>query len=191
MQTAQTFAGNGSSTVFDCSFSALAAPDVHVYLAAASDSPRELTLNRDFAVLELAPVKVQTTATYPDGVALRIERRTPIDSGADLQRMGMALQELLDDRRAIHAPPGEVMPALPSRLQRARKVLAFDANGDLIALVSLERGSAGWLQLMLADTVYDNTGAGMVAYRETIDYDEGSVGAALHDLARRIDGLGG
>jgi hypothetical protein len=193
MKTSETFACDGRSRTFSCPFQALAAGDVRCYLIDAAGA-RPLTLNIDFTVFGIgAPsVAVQTVFAHPAESMLRCERRTALTDAGDVRQLAFLVQELAaDHERAAMVPHGERLSELPARAKRARKVMAFDANGDLIALVGIDKASAAWLQLMLADTAYDNTGAGMVAYRENIDYDAGSIGAALHDLARRIDGLGG
>jgi hypothetical protein len=192
MQTSQTYQCDGISTVFACPFPVLRDADLRCYLVDDAGT-RPLTLNIDYTVQPgQSMTQVLTTIAHPAGPVLRFERRTEMTDAGDVRQLAFIVQELAaDHERAAMVPRGEWLSELPPRDQRARKLAAFDADGDLVALVGMDKASAAWLQLMLADTVFENTGAGMVAYNANLLYEQGSVGDALKELARRLDALGG
>lgn len=193
MQTTATFACDGRSASFSCPFPAAAKTDVRCYLVAKTGAPRALVLNQDYTVELLeSSVHVSTSTVWSGGLALRVERRTQLTDLGDVRQLGYLVQELLSDQqlRVIAAGEGEQLGPLPDRSRRAQRLLGFDAQGDPIAL-GIDKDSAAWLQLMLADTVYDNTGAGMVSFDERRDYPPGTLGHAVLALMRRVDFLGG
>jgi hypothetical protein len=193
MKTSETFECDGSSTAFNCPFPALAATDVRGYRESLAGDVTPMVLNADYVVtLHSASTSVALTGAAPADGLLRFERRTALTDTADVRQLAYFVQELAaDQERAAIVPRGEWLTELPPRARRARKLMAFDGNGDLIVLAGIDRQSAAWLQLMLADTTFDNTGAGMVRFDPSLDYERGTVGAALLHVMLRLNAIDG
>lgn len=168
------FPGNGVTTVFPLGFEVREASDLVVSVIQTNGSISPLTLNVHYTVSDLgneAGATVTMTRMVETGETLLTRRATertqPISllpaSGFSpravedaLDRMAMIVQEAgsLDDR-ALRAPVGEVIAALPAILQRSGKVLGFDSNGAPIAVTALDQQlvSSLWATILLASTV--------------------------------------
>ncbi len=149
----QTFACNGTTTVFTLPFRVLAATEVVGYLIAVADnSATQLSNGIDFTVsgVGAANAVVTTTATYSVAYQLKFVRSTQRLQLTDYRDNdpfpAEAHEEALDrlthisqeqdglTGRALLFPEPEAGQELPSASSRAGKSLAFDENGRPVVL---------------------------------------------------------
>jgi len=134
------YTGNGSTVSFPITFTFEVSSDVDVYVNGAVVTSG-ITISTGAVVFATAPAA---------GAKIRILRQTPLDqprpfddpqkvtlaeNGRALDRVVRQMQELESRRadtaaRAVLAPFGESLAALPVVAQRASRYLAFDASGN-------------------------------------------------------------
>lgn len=135
---------------------------------------------------------VATTTAYAGGGTITIVRSVPLTQETDygendpfpanthemrLDWLTMLAQQLSERAdRAISFPVSDegIVSELPSREERALKMLGYDAQGN-IALSVPASGSAADLALQLAS----DAGADLIGYLRTYQYDVDSVGWAI------------
>ena len=150
-----TAATNGATTAFPFSFAVLQASDLVVLLTVtATGAVSTLRYGVDYSVT-LASVggTVTTMATYAAGFTVTVRRSVPLTQEADLTNGGGWYPDVIEaalDKAAMIAQQQQVaiadvtarsllsptaVGALPSKVDRASKVLGFDANGDPLAVL--------------------------------------------------------
>lgn len=182
-----TFAGNGSTTVFPLPFRFFANAEIHVWLiddATGSLTPQ--TLGTHYTLVGAAEPEIDgnpeselTMLTAPaSGFSLFVQRIIPITQPTDIVNQGQFFPEIHEnvfDRltmliqqgmgqlaRAIRVNDSDPEPnTLPPAVQRAMKLLSFDALGNPIAVAPVA-GSATDLELRLADNTDPANGAALV-----------------------------
>lgn len=179
---------------------------MRVYLITVSTGSRILLANGiDYSVTNAgaaANAIVTTVATYSNLYQLKCKRRTarlqetdyrdndpfPAESHEAALDRGIFISQELDEdlTRAILAPDGEVMDALPEATVRANKILAFNNDGNPLATAPVS-GDATDLAISLASTAIAVNGAGMVGYNPTLSYGAGTLGARAQQTVSITD----
>lgn len=190
------YATNGTTGPWSVPFYFLADADLRVVYADSTGEETELTLTTEYSVTGAAnPAggSVTTVASYVAGgtitVVRELEALQPTDySDTDafpaaslernLDRLTMLAQQQAEiSARSIVLPVSdESSVTIPSATERASKILAFDAGGEL-ALVAPTSGDATDLALDLASASSSTKGAGQVGFSHDIAYAAGTVGA--------------
>jgi hypothetical protein len=193
----QTFACNGSTTVFTCPFRVLEASELVGYLITiATNASVQLVNGTDFAVTGVGTSNAiaTTTLTYSNAYQLNFRRRTqrlqstdyrdndpfPAESHENaLDRLTHIAQENdADIGRALLAPEPETGITLPAANVRANLLLGFDSSGGPIAVAPVS-GSAADLALSLASNSDPTKNAGQVGLNASLNYVLGTLGAAI------------
>lgn len=145
------YTGDGSSVAFGYGNRIFAAADLRVYVAGLLQA-----LTTDYTVSGVGSPgggTVTLTAAAADGAAVVIERRVPATQGTDLQPLGAFRAEIIEaalDRMTVliqqleavqartltlsPADPAASIGALPDVASRQGRYLAFDADGEPLAL---------------------------------------------------------
>lgn len=198
-ESSQTFACNGSTTVFTCPFRVLEASAMRGYLITIATGARTaLTNGTDFEVSDVGEANaIVTTATaYSASYQVLFQRITarvqetdyrdndpfPAESHEEaLDRLTFIAQEDAEALgRTLRVPDGETIDEMPSAVARASRLLGFDSSGDL-AVVAPTSGDAADLALDLASDSDAGEGAGMIGYSDTLSYAAGTVGVKLRE----------
>jgi hypothetical protein len=196
----QTFACNGATTAFVCSFRALESTAVLVYLITVATGARTLLANGvDYTVSGVGGTTftVTTTLTYSSAYQLRVLRRTARLQEVDyrdndqfpaethetaLDRLTMIVQEDEEQLgRTLRVPLGESVDELPAASERAGKLQGYDSDGNTVVVAPVS-GSAAELALDLVSTDAASKGAGQVGYSPSLAYGATTVGAQLLDM---------
>ncbi|MDQ5879634.1 MAG: hypothetical protein QG638_2370, partial [Pseudomonadota bacterium] len=204
--SSETFACNGVTTVFVAPFRVLAVDAMRGYLLTiATGESTPLINGTDFTVTGVggANTTVTTAVAYSSLYRFHVKRSTPRLQETDyrdndpfpaesheagLDRLTHIVQE--DDEtlsRALVWPDGETAPVMPLPADRANKVWANNAAGDLVFVVPTD-GSVGSFALDLASNASAVKGAGMVGYAGSgFSYPAGTVGARLQEVVTASD----
>lgn len=190
---------NGVTTAFSFNFTLLDEGDL-VVVGELNGSLTSYSVNVDFT---LTGIGTSTgTATFlsapANGTVLSFRRAIALQRDNDYQTSGDLDAETLDldfDRiwyamqdverwassgfaSSLRVPSMESVPELPTAVNRALKLLGFNASGDPVAIPNAT-GDASALALLLASSSLASQGAGMVAYDSARTYAAGTVGKAL------------
>ena len=164
-RTAGPYSGNGSTATYSFNFRVFAATDLQV-IRAYSGTEFPLVLTTDYTVSlnanQLSNPGGSITLTggnLPTGYTLTILSNIPNLQPADFQNTGGFYPEVLNDSldratmqiqqlgvsrdRTVRVPMSDAAPSLvlPTALQRANSYLAFDGNGNCIAVDAGASGS--------------------------------------------------
>ncbi len=197
--SSETFACNGSTTLFVAPFRVLEATSVQGFLVTiATGSSAPLANGTDFTVGGVGGenTNITTAVAYSSAYRLHVKRITPRLQETDyrdndpfpaesheacLDRLTHIVQEDAETlSRAMVWPDGETAPVIPSVEDRANKYWANDSNGNLIFVVPTD-GSIGAFALDLANAASASKGAAMVGYAQANAYAQGTVGDKLRE----------
>lgn len=167
-RVAGPFVGNGTATVFPFTFKVFAAADLQVIrLIVASGIEQQLILNSDYTVTLNGNQNTNpggnitlTSGALPSGYTLTITSDIANLQPTDLTNQGGFYPEVITDSldratiqiqqisdigdRAIKVPLSDGAVAgltLPTAVQRANAFLAFDSNGDPVAVTGGTSGA--------------------------------------------------
>lgn len=180
-----SFAGNGVTTTFPLGFKFNAASDLVVLaINDATGAVANLTLNSDYTVSGAgndSGGSITTTLPADTGVTIKVARVLDILQLTDLRNQGsffaevhedafdlltmFAQQNAADSNQAIRVAVDDPTPArLPRAISRALKVMAFDSNGDPVAVIPTS-GDIGTFAMDLLNSEDITKGAAMVGWR--------------------------
>lgn len=188
------FNGNGTATDFPIAFKFNSAADLVVLLINSDGNFSVQSLNSDYTVSGAGDDEggaIHFISPPSSQQKVKVLRVVDILQLTDLRNQGEFYAEVHEDvfdllvmiaqqqqaaiETAIRVPDTDPAPSrLPSVLSRANKIMAFDVNGDPIAIVAAS-GSAEDLAIALAGS----GGAGIVGYSSTQSYPAGTVGGEL------------
>lgn len=193
-KSSETFACNGVTTVFVAPFRVLEATSVQGFLITiATGASAPLVNGTDFTVSGVgdANTSVTTAVAYSSAYRFHVKRITPRLQETDyrdndpfpaesheacLDRLTHITQEDAETlSRALVWPDGETAPVMPSQADRANKVWANNAAGDLVFVVPTD-GSVGSFAIDLASDASAIKGAGMVGLGASLNYAVGTLG---------------
>ena len=186
------YATNGTTGPWSVPFYFLADADLRVVYADSTGAETELVLTTDYSVTGAANPAggaVSTVASYGSGgtitVVRELEALQPTDYAdtdafpaasleRNLDRLTMLAQQQAEvSARSIVLPVSdESSVTIPSAAERASKLFAFDASGDL-ALVAPTSGDATDLALDLSSSSVAAKGAALLGYSPAIAYGAG------------------
>lgn len=193
---------NGVTTVFPYAFTVLDGADLKV-IGVLDGVATTYTLGVHYTVSGLGAGSGSVTFLSPPaaGTVITLFRDSLIQRTTDYQehgdlpaslvnqdfdRLWLVLQEIFNGGKgsptSLRVPSGETVVQLPSRADRAGKIVAFDSNGEPVAIVGVDAGSAAALDLSLRDTTSAATNAGQVGFLYSLAYATGTVGRWLKDL---------
>ena len=153
------FAGTGTLTELPFGFRVQSAQDLKVVRINAGGSLTTLALGTDYAVNGIGNASggtVVLTKALPAGETVTIIRTLAFTQNTDLFNAGPFLAQTLEDMvdrsvmlaqqldervmRSPHVPIGDTATnlTLPSKVERAGKVVAFDNDGNLIATTAVD-----------------------------------------------------
>ena len=139
------------------------------------------------SLIMISNVAYDQQTALPTGGAYRAEI---VERAFD--KVTILAQQLQDGlTRTIRTPElAAGLSELADAPDRALKLLAFDAAGDVTLVVPSDQ-SAATLALHLDDDTDAARGAGMVAFDPGVEYPAGSVGARLRPTDRSLEDFGG
>lgn len=199
-----TFPGNGVATAFSLPFRFFANSDVVVKaINEVTGIATTLTLGIDYLLTGAGEPEeagaatgvVTTTVPVPVGVNLFIQRIIPATQPTDIVNQGRFFPEVHEtvfDRLTMLVQQGQgaldrtlrvqdfdpVPDRLPSAVQRANRILSFDADGNPVA-VDAASDSSLVLRQDLGNATDPAKGAGIVGFSESTAYTAGTVGDSL------------
>lgn len=205
------FIGNDVADVFPLPFRFFSNSDIIAELIEeATGNVTSMTLGIDYALTGAGDPEVAGSATgiltttdpVATGFSLFVRRELPLTQPTDIVNQGrfypevhetvfdrllMQIQQVGGDLgKALRVLPSEPAPAfLPSILERANKLLSFDALGNPVA-VSPASGSASELVIDLANAADADKGAGLVGFDPALDYLPGTVGYGIKTAGQAV-----
>lgn len=180
-----SFAGNGTTTAFPIGFKFNSAADLALMLIDDSTgSALPLVLNSHYVVTGAGDDAggLVTLITAPaDGQTLKVRREVDVLQQTDLRNQGKFFAEVHEDafdlltmiaqqhaegiNSAIRVAESDSPPSrLPPAVIRANQVMAFDSNGDPVAVIPVS-GSVGEFAINLLNSVDPAKGASLVGYK--------------------------
>jgi hypothetical protein len=209
-----TFAGNGVATVFPLPFRFFANSDIQASLINnATGAVTPLTLGVNYSLIGAAlpeqdgnAESVLTMFVAPAiGFSLFAQRVIPLTQPTDIVNQGRFFPETHEDvfdrltmlmqqaegnsRGAIRVAIGDPEPnRLPAAVQRAGKIMTFDASGNPEAVAPLASDAAG-LAALLADSSNPDKGSALVGYKNRTAYARLSETVSVKDFGAKGDGV--
>lgn len=212
-RTAGPYTGTGSVSSYPFAFKVFEDSDLLVVNVDGAGVQSTLTLSTDYTVTlnsdqDAAPGGVVSLiVALPSGHQLTITSNIAIRQPVTLSNGGGFFPKVIEgalDRltillqqlgisgvvQALRVPELGGVPAFPAKAARAGKVAAFDSNGDPVAIVGVDSGSAAALDLDLRATDNATKGSGQVGHSEAAAYAASTVGEFLNRFKVLMGGGG-